>query len=300
MHLALTFMTGRKDPHLEWVLAELDKQVKPGDEIELIVIDALDRPAQEIGFSERPWLTNLIESPPKPNAWQGKHRLTDREWWATANSRNTAIALCPSDVDYIAFLDDRAKPGPKWLDTVRRYYKHRDAVVCGSYDKIEGAPDAQRKSEDHRRLLCPGGKKNCGGGWLYGCTFALPLEWALEVNGFEEGCDGLTGEDYIFGLMVGNNGHRIDFDPNLYVLQDRTVGNETCKGSYACRDKGVSPNDKSHAALARFGGRKRTEFTPDLRKLRGSRDEWPLWPLPNPDVRDWFDGEFVRDMKPTG
>jgi len=313
MHIALTFMTGRKDPHLEWVLAALDHQVLTGDDIELIVIDALARPAAEIGFRARPWISNLIESAPKPNVWQGAHRVTDREWWATANARNTAIALCPSDVDYMAFLDDRSTPGPRWLATVRRYYLNSDAVVVGSYDKIEGKldgghiehpktplPPGAKLSQDHRRGVCPKGKINCGGGWLYGCTFALPLEWAFQVNGFEEGCDGLTGEDYIFGLMLSNAGRRIDFAPDLYVLQDRTTGNESCKGSYACRDKGTSPNDKSHAALARFGKRRRTEFTPDLRALRQDIAAGKPWPLPDPNQCDWFDGELVRDMKPTG
>ena len=144
------------------------------------------------------------------------------------------------------------------------------------------------------------GRKNCGGGWLYGCTFALPLEWALEVNGAEEGCDGMGAEDYILGFMLENNGHRIDFVPSLSVTQERIEISGISKnlsGSLRRADKGTSPNDKSHAAVDRFRSRKHTEFTPDLRAMRAMRASGTLtWPLPDPALRDWYDGQLVREM----
>lgn len=300
MKLTIVFMTGRRDPKLEWMLDSLASQTRDGDEISLIVVDVHARelvdllPDAHDHLAGCPGLQRVILVPPKPNAWQGAHRVTSRDWWATSNSRNTALALCTDD--YVAFLDDRCHLGSKWLETVRLGHVHRNSVIVGSYDKIEGAD--RHLSSDHRRGLFPEGKINCGGGWLYGCTFALPLSWALEVNGFEEGCDGLTGEDYIFGLMLGNAGRRIDFVPDLFVLQDRTPGNETCKGLYASRDKGVSPNDKSHAALARFGTRARTEFTPDLALLRASIARGEPFPVPDPtaEPRDWYDGQPIREM----
>ena len=181
-------------------------------------------------------------------------------------------------------------------------------MLAGAYERVETRGDESVVTRDHRRDACPNGTigrhsgqwaKGCGGGWLFGCTMALPLEWALEVNGFEEGCDSLTGEDYMFGLMLGNAGHRIDYAPDLFVTIDRTAGNASCKGAYACTDKGVSPHDKSHAALARFGRRKRTELTPDLRVLRAAHQRGELvWPRPDPEMRDWFDGQLVRTMQP--
>lgn len=291
-------MTGRAEPQLELVLRDLAAQARPDDEIDLIVIDALGRSAEDFGLAwhdELPRLREVIVSRPKPNPWQGEHRQTDRDWWATANARNTALVLCPSD--YIAFLDDRCRLGPSWLETVRRGRRECASVLCGSYDKLEGDPAAPKRSEDHRRGVKPARRANCGGGWLYGCTFALPLEWAYAINGFEEGCDGLTGEDYIFGLMLEKSGRRIDFAPELYVLQDRTAQNVTCKGTYACRDKGTSPNDKSHAALSRFGQRTRTMFTPDLYELRARIARGEPWPLPEPGARDWYDNELLSEMK---
>ena len=67
-------------------------------------------------------------------------------------------------------------------------------------------------------------------------------------------------------------------------------------------DKGVSPNDKSHAANARFGRRKHTEFTPELRALRElARTQGPgALPIPDPDANflDWYHGARIAEMEP--
>lgn len=293
MELSLVYMTGRKEPHLEWVLDGLADQRKDGDDIQLIVIDTFNRKLEELintGLLTATSITEVNVCRPKPNIWQGPNRITDRDWWATANARNTAI--CLAHHDYISFLDDRCWLGPHWLETLRKGERERKSVIVGSYDKLEDG----RVTPDHRRGLCPSGKIDCGGGWLYGCTFALPLEWCLEVNGLEEGCDGLTGEDYIFGLMLGNAGHRIDFCPGLFVKQDRAMGTEH---GFAMTDKGKSPKDKSHAALERFGKRSRTEFTPDLREIR-KQGPFPTFPTidPNYEYRDWYDGQLIKEIKP--
>jgi hypothetical protein len=303
MKLTVCFMTGRKDPRLDWVVEDLIIQSQPDDQIELVVIDFYNRLASDlapIGLLNHPLFTNIVVAPPMPNIWQGQYRVTSADFWATATARNTALVM--ASTDFVAFLDDRCHLGPKWLDTVRRYELERDAVLLGSYDKYE---DGNITSKDHRRELFPDGKKNCLPGWLYGCTFACPLDWLLEVNGFEAGADSLTGEDYLCGMVLGNVDRRLDFMPDMFVKQDRTSGNVSCKGIFVCRDKGVSPNDKSHAALERFGKRTRTEFTPDLRKLRIERDAahsnmlpWSF-PVPDPtrEYRDWFDDELINGLR---
>lgn len=300
MNLAIIFCTGRPEPRLDWVIDGLAAQATADDKIVLIVVDALARPARTIGFRDHPVIVHLIEAAPKPNPWQGAHRLTDRDWFAMSNARNTGLCLVPDSCDYVAFLDDRARLGPAWLSAARQGSQRRESVIAGAYEKRESRGAEIALVRDHRLVRNPEGLRDCGGGWLYGCTMAMPLAWALDVNGLEEGCDGLTSEDVIFGFMLHNAGHRIDFVPDLFVSQDRTGPIASTKGtSYAARDKGVSPNDKSHAALSRFGGRRRTEFTADLRDLRGRRARGEPWPLPDPNVCDWYDGQPLREMQPN-
>lgn len=292
MGVTVVYMTGRKDPRLDWTIADLDQQIQPNDDVHLIVVDALGRSLGQLGVDVRSTkLKSALAISPKPNIWQGRHRVTLADWWAKSSASNTALVLCKTD--FVAFLDDRCRLGPQWLKTVRRAERERDAVVVGTYDKIDVTG---KVTVDHRRERSPEGKRDCGGGWLYGCTFALPLAWCLEANGFEEGCDGLSGEDYIFGFMLENNGHRIDFDPALLVTLERSSlhGN-----TYLRVDKGQSPDDKSHAALARFRKRKRTEFTPDLTVMRAALARGGSFPIPDPngDYRDWYDGALIKDAR---
>lgn len=265
--------------------------------MQVIVIDALDRSVDQLapGFSPRATggVHALSVTPPKPSIWQGPHRVTNCDWWAMSNARNTAFVL--AEHDYIAFLDDACRLGDGWLDAVRAGCRERQSVIAGTYDKLESG----RRTPDHRRSHAPGGLKNCGGSWLFGCTFAMPLAWALEVNGFEEGLDGMGMEDCVFGLYLANNGRRIDFSTSLSVEQDRgEPAGSNSSTVYKKIDKGVSPKDKSHAALDRFAKRKRTEFTPDLRVLRAAMARGAEWPPPmlGRDARDWFDGQLVRDF----
>lgn len=287
MKITIAYITAREDPRLDWLVAALEQQAKKRDEFELIVVDAFGRPASAIGYRPIPQITKIVQTRPKPTAWQGPHRITAHDFFANANARNTAIVLCGTD--YVCFVDDRCQPDKKWLDQVRRGENKREAVICGPYDKHED----WGVSVDHRRQEAPKGRKNCSGGWCYGGNHALPLEWALEVNGFEEGCDPVGLEDCVFGHMLQNAGRRIDFVAEMSIQQDRR-GMFVHPLAFPRHDKGVSPNDKSHALRARFFGRGRTEFTPDLRLLRQQQAAGQPFPLPRIDESDWYDGQPVK------
>lgn len=290
MKITITYITAREEPHLEWLCDGIEQQAKSVDRLELIVIDALGRPAKAIGYRRVKAIKKLIETKPKPSIWQGPHRITSHDFFANANARNTAIVLCSTD--YICFLDDRCKLDPGWLEQVRLGEKKRKSVICGPYDKRED----WGVSVDHRRQHAPQGKQNCGGGWCYGGNFALPLKWLLEVNGCEEGCDPVGLEDCVLGHMLENRGRRIDFIVEMSVQQDRRGFVHPL--NFPRQDKGQSPDDKSHALRDRFFPRKHTEFTPDLKKLRKLVDKKKPFPIPDPngDHRDWYDGSSIRGV----
>jgi hypothetical protein len=55
--------------------------------------------------------------------------------------------------------------------------------------------------------------------------------------------------------MLENNGRRIDFMPSMFVTLERSAPHAN---TFFRADKGISPNDKSHAAMDRFRPRKTT------------------------------------------
>lgn len=289
MKISIAYITAREEPHLAWLIDGLEQQAKADDKIELIVVDALGRPARSLGFRPLKAIRNLIETKPKPTAWQGAHRCSPHDFYANANARNTALVLCRSD--YVCFLDDRCKLDAGWLDQVRRGEHERESVICGTYTKHTSAG----VFVDHRRQIEARGKKGCCPEWTYGCNVALPLEWALEVNGFEEGCDPIGLEDCIFGHMLHNIGHRADFLVEMSVQQDRHGYLHPLH--FPRQHKGAHPNSKSDLVVRRFQGRKRTELTPDLRAIRASLIQGGTFPLPDPNQRDWYDDSLVRNAR---
>jgi hypothetical protein len=296
MKITIAYITAREEPHLEWLCDGLKQQARSGDKIELIVVDALGRPAKAIGFRSFKAITKLVETRPKPTIWQGPHRITSHDFFANANARNTAIVLC--SMNYICFLDDRCRLDPGWLEAVRRGEKTRDSVLCGSYTKHWNGG----VSVDHRRDSDPQGKKKCLSEWSYGCNLALPLKWALKVNGFEEGCDPVGVEDCVFGQMLSNAGYRLDFVPAMSVQQDRNDPLGYLHPVHFPRqDKGQPPNNKRQAQLERFYKRDRAEFTPDLAALRKKISRGEAFPTPDPsfDYRDWYDGSLIRNARMT-
>jgi len=306
-------ITARAEPRLDWLCNAIVKQRQPGDVLRLLVVDALGRSILELvpevnltdgGFNEGRAVL------PKPNVWQGAHRIAPRDYFANANARNTAICYCQDD--YIAFLDDRVRIGPTWLETVRRAYRERTSMICGPYDKIENGPvdtnnvsravaPGTRLSIDHRKEIKPGGMRDAPGGWLFGGNFAGPLEWLLDINGHEEGCDPTGQEDCILGLMLASRGRRIEFSIAMAAVQDRT--GDVHVPAFPRLDKGTSPRDRSHATIDRFAIRRRTEFTPDLRALRARvlGGEVHPFPIPDPlhDHRDWWDNLPIQETPPS-
>lgn len=297
--LTIAYITAREDPHIEWFLQSLRPQINEDDNLSVLIVDAL---ADERGLKTWNTITDadwhFQHTLPKPTVWQGKFRITKDNWWAASNARNTALLL--AETEWIAFLDDRCVLMPGWLAAIRRAM-HFGYAVCGTYEKrvnmtvkdgviVHGGTiigEDTRVGSDNGVVRAPGE-------WFFGCTNALPLDWALAVNGYDETCDGLSMEDVIFGLMLQNNGYPICYDRRMKIVEDRTP--EQIGKPMRREDKGVSPKDKSHTMLAMLRDLKRAMHQWDLREIKKSLSEGHEFPIPKEPTNDWYDGQPLSEM----
>lgn len=304
--LTICYCTSRKDPKLEWFLDSLDLYcVSCVKDVNLVVVDFH---CPKLTHQKTPRGKDFTRVPPKPTVWQGPGRLTNRDFFAPANARNTGLCLAPDG--WIAFVDDLSVLMPGWLDRVRdaiagnyvvcgRYQKVKNLVVkkgeVVSYDPFDGGLDARmawmtgKGERDTPRIT--------GGEWLFGCSLAAPVEAMLSIGGFPEIADGLGGEDYMAGIALERQGYTIKYDPRMMTLESEE--HHYSEPPMVRYDKGKSPNDKSHAALKMVhNGMKYFEnYHPGgMRALRQhilSGGEFPPCSIPD---RDWWDGMLLSEM----
>lgn len=296
-NFTIAYMTNRRNPRFEWFADHLTNRCFRG---ELIVIDFyaderdLSKYAYDRGLDAR-------SHTPKPTVWQGKHRLTKENYFAAANARNTAVCLAKHD--YIVFADDLSVPGDHWMDVVREHARAK-RVVFGSYAKLFGMQVengelinwSSTASADQRAIQQPNFGP-CHGGWLYGCSFGLPIDVMLRINGMPEIADGMGYEDAVTGETIVNNGIEVFFDRIMKTFESEEAHFED--KPFIRSDPGVSPNDKSHAFLSMCKGLKRFDnyFGPEgltgLRARIQAGEEFPIMGIPE---HEWFTSTPLRDL----
>lgn len=289
MNLTVAFITSRYDPRLQWFLDSLRLQMNSDEEAKIIVVDSR--------CAVRALVGRTLFTPPKPTIWQGAHRITKEDWWAKSNALNTAICLCKTD--WIAFVDDRCVLGPQWMEAVRDAML-TEYAVCGSYEKRANMRVVNGMIEDAGELLGedtrpkePSPRRSWD--W-YGGSGALPLEWCLEVQGFSEDlCDGLGSEDSMFGSTLKELGKPMCYDARMRLIEDRTP--HQIDGALKRADKGVSPNDKSHAIVRALHGMFTSQNSFDIRNMRDRVLAGEPFPAPSASHIDWFDWEPIAEME---
>jgi hypothetical protein len=306
VNLTIGYITSRFEPQIDWFLQSLALQMKADDQITVIIVDGLFG-LRKLEYSRMfDGKTMFIRRVSViPNIWQGPHRVRKVDNWAASAARNTAICLCQTE--WIAFCDDRCVLAKNWLNCIRDAM-HHGYCVAGSYEKRVGVVvkdgvitnGGTLAAQDSRADLSgnANGPVKAPGEWLFGCTLALPLEWALKVNGYDMTCDGISMEDVIFGLQLQNNGYPIYFDRRMMIIEDRTP--ENCLPIMYREDRGVSPNDKSHAMLAKLRVLKAAIHLPvgaNLRAIRdGFRDGKPPPIPPKQTWLDWWDSSVINQL----
>lgn len=305
--LTVCYITCRKNHQFEWFMESLCSQIRDGDEVHVIQVN------EHQGVSETLPPPKVVSPPkwsavksiryvcPKPSVWRGKYRLTKEPWWAISNAKNTGICLC--ETEWYATVDDRSVLVPTWLEAVKLAMQN-NYVVAGAYEKVHnlkvenGVILSYDKPGDGMDFRYPkNGRLHpqmIGGNSFYGCTGALPMEWCLEVNGFDETCDSLGLEDCLFGSMLDNLGKPFFYDPRMKLVEDRTPSE--LEPPPLRTDKGVSPNDRSHMLKRNLENLKRASHEWDLRTIREKVLKGGEFPIPSGPIVDYFDGERLQDM----
>jgi len=295
--LTIIYTSARRSPCFDWFLDSLriEADGKCSD-FELIFVDFM--------FGQRahpiaPLPDNFRHVPCKPSVWQGQHRLTKDHWWAKSAYLNTG--LCLAKGEWVACVDDRSLLRPGFFAAIKEAMKGGYGVA-GSYEKrvnmkVEGGRivdhgttigfDPRMKGYSGKPVMTYGEK-------FYGCINSMPLEWALKVGGYDESCDSLGYEDTIFGHTLARNGLIIKFDPRMKIIEDRTL--PECESLVKRTDKGISPNDKSHALENRTGGKLTATHDFNIRHVRDMVQRGEPFPIPTTPTHDWYDGKPLTEF----
>ncbi len=329
MKLTIAYMTSRKNPRIQWFFDSLAAQLHAPDEVTVIVVDFWAQPLDDCleewttthvavrrASLKDLWPGPLVHTPPKPTVWQGAYRLTSRDYFAASNARNTAIALCPTD--WLACVDDLSVLLPGWLDAVRAA-QAAGYIALGSYRKVKNIriedgqvvsfepfpPGVDSRLKDpnvlaHERAYGVNHPVPVPGSWMFGCSFAAPVEALLKINGFDEDADSMSGEDYIAGIMLERAGYTFRYCRQMSTLEDEDAHYEE-KPFLRIIKPYPGEKDASHALLnmVLHGGRNRAPNyfgEGDLAGLRQRIITGEPFPVTQVPDRDWRDGQPLREM----
>lgn len=315
MKLTVAYLTFRLHPRFEWLAASLARELRElGAEPSILQVLVIDGRLWQEGQRRRLELLDAAAGrirfehhPPKPTVWQGPHRLTKKDYFCAANTRNTALALARAP--HVAFVDDLSVLRPGWLKG------HLDAaekeVLAGTTSKVKKlqvspageilAFEAFPPGRDSRLPFFAGPKMRCGGASLFGGTFSVPLAVALRVNGQDEICDSIGGEDYDFGVRLERAGAAIYFSRDVGTYEDED--GHHAEAPMIRLDKpypgpeGPYSSNRLLYRLLKESARTWTlgnEF--DLRELREHVLAGGEFPVPKVPSRHWVDDQPLSEM----
>jgi hypothetical protein len=307
--------TLRKQPRFKETADSLFKAPKPQIEWEWLVVDGIlwyeknRREELEEAVAGRFTFRHVV---PKPSLWQGPHRLTSKDYWDACSARNTAFIAATHP--YVVFIDDCMEVDEFWFYQILTAYT-QDLAYAGTYSSLNTNRRPISGGEDHRKTQCPS-TQMVYGGWLYGMNMGVPLNKALNVDGYDETYSGQGGvEDCDFGVRLDRAGCKVIWLPESMVYQLMDSHEPVCGyAGGASKEVGfkapLKPKErKLKNGMVRFANEFLTErlMTEDVKrylplKMRNIRElrklYWEGKPLPVPSwpSTDWRDGQRLEDM----
>lgn len=313
MSLTVAYMTSRKDPKIEWFASTLAREIDNSKfaPSEIIIVDFYaDEPERRefIQSKLHPWTAlapKIWHITPKPTIWQGAHRKTKNQYFAASNARNTAFARCTSD--FIACTDDLSAFVPGWLDQVRHAMEHQ-YVALGAYKKVfklAVSPQGDITFEENDRGVDSrwsrggNGIMPARGTDLFGCSFAMPLNFALAVNGFDEICDSVSMEDVEFGARLERAGFQFHYNRNMLTYESEELHHIDGNQCFIRNDRKTKMGLNADWWILEKRVRSSETWTCgndfDLRELRSKVLSGEPFPIPTKEI-DWATEQPLVDM----
>lgn len=343
MKISIAYFTSRIDPHFDWFCDSLCRQLS-SEELAFIQVIAVDRHlwalTPEAGntywrrgdlilLTDPTWHVesrrekfahavkgrfDFIHLPVKPCVWQGPFRCTAKDWFSAASARNTAILAAKHD--YFVGVDDLTVLMPGWANQVR-HASSSGYCVCGAYWKQQNivVGDGEVKSfteYSNGRDSRWGRGSDAGivrwhGSGLFGCSFGMPLQLLLQVNGYDEYCDGAGAEDYDLGIRAERNGAEFWYNRNMLTFESEeghhTEPSLPRKAKRVAAERlppGYEGNPMSdHVMLNRVLRENRTTTLGQWTDLVKAREEFQASQrvlIPTEPTTDWRDGQPLEEM----
>ena len=307
--LSIAYITSRRDCRIKWFFDSLHNQTEGHySRIKIIVVDFhADLPGRRNAFAGLAH-SPITHVPPKPTPWQGKHRLTNSDYFAASNSRNTAVCYAPDG--FIAYLDDLSVLLPGWLKGVKRAI-HNGYIALGAYRKVLNLdvsngrikryipfePGIDSRTATFTRLAAGSGDPiKVAGSWLFGSNVVMPVRDLLRVNGWDEDCDSMGMEDVVCGMMMERHGSKFFYDLKMMTYEAEEL-HHTEPPMIRLIKPYPGEKDSSHAILNWvLHDRNRAPNTFNLNDLRNQILEGGTFPTEVYPKHDWRDGMPLCEM----
>jgi hypothetical protein len=255
--ISIVYLTYRATPRFDWFVASLAREL--GDDTpEVIFVDGLHsaRRGRELAALVGDRFA-FLHVPAKPSPYNGAYRLTQRDYFSAASARNTGIIYASQP--YLVFVDDLSVVMPGWWAQVRAAAR-QECVVTGAYQKhwemvvVAGELVSSRcepSGLDSRWSQGDDtGNVRVGGAQLFGASFGAPLALLLELNGCDELCDSIGGEDWQLGVRMEWHGAPIYYSRRMLTIESEELHRQ---GTPALRIDKLTTPELYMSRLAEFG-----------------------------------------------